>query len=110
MSRPKHTPGPWMIFEGGDIGSASVRLPETTVIKSGTVKGETIGSAMCNARLIAAAPELLAALRRLLDESCPFAADADSCECGENGNGIDRNGDPCEHRQAYAAIRKATGE
>lgn len=61
----QHTPGPWMIFDDGDIGSASVRTPDTTVVRSGTVKGQTIGEAMSNARLIAAAPELLAALRAI---------------------------------------------
>jgi hypothetical protein len=64
--KAQHTPGPWMIFPGGDIGSASVRRPDTVVIRSGTVKGETIGSAMTNARLIAAAPELLEACKRIM--------------------------------------------
>lgn len=59
--RPRHTPGPWTIFENGDIGSASVRTPDTLVIAAGQVRGATIGEAMANARLIAAAPELLAA-------------------------------------------------
>jgi hypothetical protein len=60
----QHTPGPWRIYEDGMIGSASVRrFPEMTVIKPGTVKGETIGVAMANAKLIAAAPELLAACK-----------------------------------------------
>jgi hypothetical protein len=63
MAEYTYTPGPWMIFEGGDIGSASVRRPDTVVIRSGTVKGQTIGEAMANARLIAAAPELFEALR-----------------------------------------------
>lgn len=67
MSEYTHTPGPWMIFNGGDIGSAAVRRPETIVIKAGTVKGETIGEAMKNARLIAAAPELLEACQMALD-------------------------------------------
>lgn len=62
----KHTPGPWMIFENGDIGSAAVRTPEHTVIKSGTVKGATIGEAMANAQLIAAAPDMLQRLRDIV--------------------------------------------
>jgi hypothetical protein len=60
------TPGPWMIFEGGDIGSASVRSPSTTVLNAGSVKGATIGTAMMNSRLIAAAPELLKWLKEIL--------------------------------------------
>jgi hypothetical protein len=63
-----HTPGPWRIYEGGQIGSASVRrFPAMTVLNSGTVKGETIGVAIANARLIAAAPDLLAHLIALVD-------------------------------------------
>jgi antitoxin component of MazEF toxin-antitoxin module len=58
-----HTPGPWMIFESGDIASAAVRTPDHLVIKSGTVKGQTIAVAMANAKLIAAAPELLESLK-----------------------------------------------
>ena len=59
MNTPKHTPGPWMIFPSGDIGSAAVRTPEHTVINAGSVKGDSIQTAMSNAKLIAAAPELL---------------------------------------------------
>lgn len=62
------TPGPWMIFEGGTIGSASVRSPSTIVLNAGSVKGDTIGTAMMNARLIAAAPELLEWLKKILEE------------------------------------------
>lgn len=61
-----HTPGPWMIYDDGDIASASVRVPEHTVLRSGSVKGATIGEAMANAKLIAAAPSLLAALQDLI--------------------------------------------
>ncbi len=51
--------------------------------------------------------ELLAALKRLLEECNPFVSDVDSCECGENGNGIDDAGNVCEHIQACRAIAKA---
>lgn len=54
--------------------------------------------------------ELLAACKRLLEESCPFAADADDCECGNNGDGTDDDGRPCEHRQAYVAVARAEGK
>lgn len=68
MEEYTHTPGPWMIFPGGDIGSAAVRRPEMIVIKAGTVKGENIGTAMKNAKLIAAAPELLEACKYWLED------------------------------------------
>lgn len=80
MGTTKHTPGPWMIFEGGDIGSAAVRTPEHTVIKAGTVKGETIGVAMQNAKLIAAAPELLEACKGLLEMVPAQYLDSIVCE------------------------------
>lgn len=63
-----------MIFNGGDIGSAAVRRPETIVIKAGTVKGETIGEAMKNALLIAAAPELLEACQDAANQLRTVAA------------------------------------
>jgi hypothetical protein len=62
-----HTPGPWMIFHGGDIGSAAVRLPETIVLKAGSIKGATIGEACQNAKLIAAAPELLELCQHIME-------------------------------------------
>jgi len=58
-----------------------------------------------NAALIVAAPDLLAALKRLIDE-CPFISSADDCECGEDGAG---DGGKCEHIQAHRAIAKAEG-
>lgn len=59
------TPGPWMIFGNGDIGSAAVRIPETIVLRAGSVKGQTIGEACQNARLIARAPEMADQIARL---------------------------------------------
>ncbi len=96
-----HTPGPWMIFPDGDIGSASVRRPDTTVIRAGTIKGETIGVAMANARLIAAAPDLLefAANYLLSQDDCIRNGDTHGCECVT-----------CVlNRTARAAIAKAGG-
>ena len=63
-----HTPGPWRI---GDAGAAifgpktqSVS-PPTVVSSMGKAGGDTT-AARANARLIAAAPDMLAALRDLL--------------------------------------------
>lgn len=63
LTKYSYTPGPWRIYAGGMIGSASVRrFPAMTVLEPGNVKGETIGVAMQNAKLIAAAPEMKEAL------------------------------------------------
>lgn len=62
-------------------------------------------------RIRKAAPDLLAALKRLLEERSPFQGDPDSCECGPDGTGFDES-DPswvCEHIQAHRAIQKAEG-
>jgi hypothetical protein len=61
------------------------------------VKGNATagGITEANARLIAAAPDLLAALERLLDERNPFQSDTESCDA--------------KHIQAERAIAKATG-
>lgn len=95
-----HTPGPWKAIESPSRGAyihtsrAKIRICE--VVRS--------PDAMANARLIAAAPEMLEALRRLT-----FAA----------ANRDNTMGDPCRlleckaeleaaGREARAAISKAT--
>lgn len=65
----QHTPGPWK----NDAGAGVVSLSQTEILKSGRrvakrvaiAKGETVEEVIDNARLIAAAPELLAALKAL---------------------------------------------
>lgn len=46
---------------------------------------------------------LVAALERLVDD-CPFDCNTDTCECGENGNGRDDDGNICNHIQARRAL------
>ncbi len=61
-----HTPGPWQYtFEGGTVAFI-VEADGTTVAKLSTTENSTAHSALpSNARLIAAAPELLAALQEV---------------------------------------------
>ena len=61
MSAPAHTPGPWRAA-GDHVFSVRGRLTVTR-----TVYG-TEGERLANARLIAAAPELVEALRGMLDK------------------------------------------
>jgi hypothetical protein len=64
----KHTPGPW-IYKGfvtdSDFSGWRVYLP-TRYRRVITVEGTSAGEADANARLVAAAPELLAALKGVL--------------------------------------------
>jgi hypothetical protein len=89
-----HTPGPWRFSSDGHIVSAStgerVCTPHSTLL--GGKVSDQIKDLKRNARLIAAAPELLEAL--------------DKIACFAPGNG-----DVCEiiAKVARAAIAKATG-
>ncbi len=68
MSESKHTPGPWKIWEHGGKDDPSCKIfAELSGLKELSVGiAQTIGgNDEANARLIAAAPELLAELKRL---------------------------------------------
>jgi hypothetical protein len=110
----KHTPGPWEVAEeNGDYfvqvaSQPSVGHPmfDRYRIIHGWVGGDgtdspkpELGTPIANARLIAAAPELLEALQKLVD-SC---ADSDGAQYGTLGTSFVRS-------IATAAIAKATGE
>ena len=86
----KHTPGPWF-YETGNTEALIVERDGTTVAELQTTYQTTAHRSLeANARLIAAAPDLLAALQSLIndqrDASLPILS------------------------QARAAITKATGE
>ena len=111
-----HTPGPWRIDHQriGPHGEPVALLCDVNDPMSGTVidwpRGNDSGTAMsiddaeneANARLIAAAPETLAALKSLLDsiENVDFSVLDDA------GLTYDR----IPWAQAEAAIAKATGQ
>jgi hypothetical protein len=74
MSEAKHTPGPWEVraagvqSQGGDAGTFVARVNAGLVARCMTNQGnlssaECLIAAQANARLIAAAPELLAACK-----------------------------------------------
>ena len=81
----KHTPGPWHIANGVQIRSNRDQIAKIWMMRDGEGRE--------NARLIAAAPDLLEALNEL-------------AACGAEAWGEDR---PCV-KWAHAAIAKATGE
>src|SRR5512139_2026557 len=68
----KHTPGPWAtrrnISSVGIVGADGFAVAACRFTgPDGSTTGETIGIGKANARLIAAAPDLLGALRDLLE-------------------------------------------
>ena len=102
MTQPKHTPGPWegsYTFRPGSVGPIAVIGPDPECREIATLprKGNQERQE-ADARLIAAAPDMLAALNLIL-----FAAtdDADT-----NDGRVDR---AAVAALARSAIRKATG-
>ena len=80
----QHTPGPW--HTAGDQG-VQIRSQRDQIAKVWTMRGNEWKA---NARLIASAPELLEALQAVL------------------ANSLDSKGLADAHKQARAAIAKAT--
>jgi hypothetical protein len=76
MSKPKHTPGPWRKGNANDCHKIFSHGREIANVV-GSTRGRRVSSshaeAQANARLIAAAPELLEADRHALTaKPCPF--------------------------------------
>ena len=105
----KHTPGPWRY----EVGSASVRdsrnhcmFTAKTWATGGTYDAANNDAASANLRLIAAAPDLLAALQEI-------ASMGESCECICGPEAPADHWTACPHAyavRARAAIAQATGE
>ncbi len=62
----KHTPGPWEVFDTICIGVMSTPRECDVAHCSGHDSGRSRDEELANARLIAAAPDLLTALERIL--------------------------------------------
>lgn len=102
MSEAKHTPGPWTVFEHS-WSDTSIWTHDSTVatlsIKDEATEDTQAGleaRMAANARLIAAAPDLLEALREVLKEAI------DDYYAEKDPDGV--------LDAAYAAIAKATGK
>lgn len=100
MTEAKHTPGNWFVnYESNDVGDGKL-----SVEVDGDYFIAQVDEGVCqkaNARLIAAAPELLEAVRGL-DEAY--------CRAGENLTREERAEDRRRLIAARAAIAKATGK
>ena len=100
--KTKHTPGPWKAVNGdNDLSGYFIRILSISdaEIAPARAYGDNKEQRQANARLIAAAPELLAALQLV-----------------ENCNNYTSDGCPVSYElqaaltEVRAAIRKATGE
>ena len=97
-----HTPGPWRVVATGYTGRASAKFvicPMTSNLAVAHIKHSTMSPMEANARLIAAAPELLQALLNLVGTMC--SADGSNMEADLDAI------DSCV-ADAHAAIAKAT--
>lgn len=95
----KHTPGPWEFTDNALVGP---KIDDKPIWLRPVILRSEVGVSDANARLIAAAPELLEALRGMMDAYMDL--------CDEN----EPNYRSYEFRQskweaARAAIAKATG-
>lgn len=73
MKNTQHTPGPWSAVFGNGLLSVSVQAPTTHVCLVSKLPTLRCEEAEANARLIAAAPELLAALQKAETWMATFA-------------------------------------
>ena len=117
MNKLLHTKTPWQtsgfrVYTGEHDGGIARVIADFNLARIRPQERMTdaeFAEAVANLQLFIAAPVMYAACVRLIEE-CPFICDADSCECGENGNGFDNDGNPCEHIQACRAIALAEGK
>ena len=101
-----HTPGPWELndFDGIPIAKVSlyvITAPCTPNVGSGLSRDENAA----NARLIAAAPDLLAALKAVSEtgDDCPM------CDRGRLRNPAKTHWPECPFGRAQVVIAKAEG-
>lgn len=74
-SKPKHTPGPWSVYEA--VNAQAEIVSSTDNDFSVRVEGRTTDDAEANAQLIAAAPELLEAAVTVADKLEAWAETAE---------------------------------
>lgn len=103
MTQAQHTPGPWRFTGfvqtsnfGGNIAAVQADGTVLARVKGGVTENRETAAA--NARLIAAAPDLLEALKSL---------QAIMCDPEDNPCFAGSDGDHAVAREAFAAIAKA---
>ena len=108
------TQGKWEACEhttGGNLDMFWIISPENPpLIAKVIIGGRTVEEHRADANLIAAAPDLLAACKELL-EALDNLAEKNSRDKCWNGMDTDKNGDcVCTHCKANRAIAKAEGK
>ena len=121
MSRPKHTPGPWVIAKtrgsrpdrdiwiGGDVGPAGM-VQEVAEIFTHHDHGKA------NARLIAAAPEMLDLLKAIAVEATPERSECGFCghpgtsSKDDNSDWEETHEEDCTLLEIRRLISKAEGK
>lgn len=76
-----HTPGPWLVLRDPEVGGPLVATEDVAIADVMEMEG---GMSEANARLIAAAPDLLAALKAMFADACDCGPDVHcrACELG----------------------------
>ena len=116
MSETKHTPGPWNVDPSypGDVCAGTGHDVAVTCYKGmkpidldgteSTIGPQSREEAEANARLIAASPDLLAALQEWM------SANREVAECGHDEQRAADEREQIAREMAAVAIAKATGE
>ena len=76
----KHTPGPWKVEDNPWGGTPHVRSGRRRLLRLLAEGNEEIAESVANARLIAAAPDLLAALEAVTTHLGELLIDLGPCE------------------------------
>lgn len=101
----KHTPGPWDYFVGNANGRGLIRVETAASAATAGVHVASLargGNSEANARLIAAAPELLEALENMVGTGAQFEDYCDDSEHDAESR--------CVFCIARAAIAKVEGK
>ena len=122
----KHTPGPWYYAENTEFGSTRFYIAQAegaeftphysdvATVYAETCSGDEMPIQEANARLIAAAPELLEALESAIDSDGGTHYDGEDDEVGERSCCGEVSYKPHLHDcwvvKARAAIAKAKGQ
>ncbi len=97
-----YTPGPWMDWDGDEENAVSTgQKPDGSFPIVAIVRG---GSKKANARLIAAAPDMLEKGMQLVDRDCYYENGNIVIPCGLHGDAIRIM------REFRSALAKATGK